>query len=94
MTKRQAHSSLNCILSKSERDLCPAAGCSQLSYSRGKLEDIEDELLHLDAIGRFWLNSVAAIVHVGDLLFGHMVLQLSLLGFTAKVNHVPAMNAL
>ena len=58
--------------------------CGLYIYSRGKLEDIKDKLLHLDAIGRFWLDRVAAVIHEGDLLLGHMVLQLRLLGFAAQ----------
>ena len=47
----------------------------------GEAEDVEDELLHLDAVGLLRLVQLAALqVHEGDLLLGDVVHQLLLVG--------------
>ena len=43
-----------------------------------KLEDVEYELLHLDAVGPVGLDGLAGLGDVRDLLLGHVVHQLAL----------------
>lgn len=48
-------------------------------YSLGKLKDVKDKLFHLDPVGFVGTDELTLGVHVGDLLLGHVVLQLWLI---------------
>ena len=49
-----------------------------MQHSLRELEHVEHELLQLDAVGFVRFARLPRAVHMGDLLLGHVVKQLSL----------------
>ena len=50
-------------------------GACQLTDLLGHLEHVEDELLHLNAVGLLGFPGDAVVIHVRDLLLGDVVQQ-------------------
>lgn len=45
-------------------------------YLRGKLKNIKNKFFHLNSIWFAWLVFCSFVIHIWDLFFGHMMLEL------------------
>ncbi len=56
--------------------LCTLYGKKTHCNSLGELEDVKDELFHFNPIWFVWFDQLPLLIHIWDLLLGHVVLQL------------------